>query len=579
MRPIRSMPLRPRSLLWLVALGLACGVQAQEAPTTIGALQGRGERSAQVDREVVVEGVVTAKMRTAVGESRDGWFLQDSGDGDPASSDALFVLGANPPKIGDRVRIRGTVVELDAGRGTLTALRPASVTALGPGRLPNAVAISAPPASWEPYENMRVRIAAPLWVAGTHRLERHGELILHFGERPRTPTDAARPGEPARALAAANARRMLRLDDANSLERPTSVWYLPPSGAPRAGSRVAGLQGVLDQRGGDYLLLPETAPKFRESRRPRPPRVGGDVRIASFNLENYFNGDGAEGGFPTPRGARDRIELQAQLGRLIATIRGLDPDIAALMELENDGFGAQSSIAQLVDALNQGDRTGDWRFVASSADPGGDLIRVGLIYRSGRVSTVGEAAGLRDELFGQRSRPPLAQSFRAGDGPVFTVVANHFKSKGCGEAAGAEADQRDGQSCWNPTRVESARRLDAWLRTDPTRSGSDLAMIVGDLNAYSMEDPIQTLIAAGWRDAFDGQSAPYSYVYDALTGRLDHALLSPSLARRLVGAAEWHSNADEPDSRGYQAQPKAAGPWRSSDHDPLVVGFRLRRPD
>ncbi|MBL8262875.1 MAG: nuclease, partial [Xanthomonadaceae bacterium] len=52
----------------------------------------------------------------------------------------------------------------------------------------------------------------------------------------------------------------------------------------------------------------------------------------------------------------------------------------------------------------------------------------------------------------------------------------------------------------------------------------------------------------------------------------------PSLAARLVDAAEWHSNADEPDSRGYQEAPGQRGPWRSSDHDPLVVGFSLRKP-
>jgi predicted extracellular nuclease len=108
------------------------------------------------------------------------------------------------------------------------------------------------------------------------------------------------------------------------------------------------------------------------------------------------------------------------------------------------------------------------------------------------------------------------------------------------------------------------------------------------LNAYGMEDPIQTLIADGWRDAYAGRSpAPYSYVFDAQTGLLDHALLSPALAQRLAGAAKWHSNADEPeraetapDAEGAAAArraPRAAAPWRSSDHDPLLLGFRLRR--
>lgn len=569
--PFRFLPLL--CLIW-AATGAA------QDTLRIGDVQGAGERSPRVGETVTVQGIVTA----AVDGGRRGWYLQDGGDGDASTSDAVFIEaeGASGPPIavGQSLRIRGTVAELDAGRSTLTALQrvsPAPLTAALD--IPRAIRIATAPNDWERLEGMRVRIAAPLTVAGTHRLEKQGELIVNFGERLRTPSDAVAPGEAARAFAADNARRTLRVDDGSTAERPETVWFLPKDTDLRSGSRVVRLEGVIDQRGGGYLLMPTTPPKFRPARAPKPPKVGGDVRIASFNLENFFNGDGRGGGFPTPRGARTPAELEAQLGRLVATIRGLDPDIAALMELENDGFGPESAIAQLVDALNRaGD--GDWQFIASEAPAGGDQIRVGMIYRASRAQPVGAAAALADDLFGSRSRPPLAQSFRAGDGPVFTVVANHFKSKGCGGATGAEADQKDGQSCWNPTRTESARRLDAWLRTDPTRSGSDLMMIVGDLNAYTMEDPVRALVAAGWRDAFEGGhgESPYSYVYDAQTGRLDHALLSPGLAARLVGAAEWHSNADEPDNRGYQARPGDRGPWRSSDHDPLVVGLRLRRP-
>ncbi|MFZ5637747.1 MAG: ExeM/NucH family extracellular endonuclease [Pseudomonadota bacterium] len=548
----------------------------------IGQVQGADVRSPRVGERVVVAGTVTM---AATGPRR-GWFVQDSGDGDPATSDAIFIEadGATervPVAIGADVRVHGTVAELDAGGGaTLTALRGVEI---GPSAKPatprpKPIRVATPPADWERYEGMRVRIAAPLTVAGTHRLERYGELVVNFGDRLATPSDVAAPGEPARALAAANARRTLRIDDGSTAERPETVWYLPAAGAPRTGTRMSGLEGVVDQRGG-YLLLPTRAPRFAPPPSPKPPKVGGDVRVAAFNLENFFNGDGQGGGFPTPRGARTPAEFDAQLGRLVATIRGLDPDIAALMELENDGFGPESALARLVDALNAtGDA--DWRFVATRASQGDDQIRVGLIYRVSRVAPVGEAATLTDDLFGSRSRPPLAQSFRAGAGPVFTVVANHFKSKGCGEASGADADRKDGQGCWNAVRTESARRLDAWLHTDPTRSGSDLAMIVGDLNAYTMEDPVRALVAAGWRDAFAGQRGPtpYSYVYDGQIGRLDHALLSPALAARLAGAAEWHSNADEPEARGYRARPGQRGPWRSSDHDPLIVGLRLRRP-
>ncbi len=566
------------SLFGFGCMLVAASASAQDSPIPVGRVQGTGERSPLAGQDVMVEGVVTAVPDDSLG----GWFLQDAGDRDPATSDALFVIDGSRPRVGARVRVRGTVVEVDAGRSTRTGLRPTRVAPLGRATLPRPQAISAPPADWERYENMRVRIAAPLTVAGTDRGEKHGELMVNFGDRLRTPADAAKPGDDARALAADNARRMLRLDDGSDAEQPATIWYLPKTGLPRTGGRVSKVEGVLDHRGSDYRLQLTAKPGFQRVSSPRAPKVGGDVRIASFNLENFFNGDGQGSGFPTPRGARSQAEFDTQLARLVATIHGLNPDIAALMELENDGFGPDSSIATLVTALNRD--SDDWRFVATDAGLGGDRIRVGLIYRASRISPVGEAATLVDDLFGKRSRPPLAQTFRAGTGtkqsPAFTVIANHFKSKGCGDATGADADLKDGQSCWNATRTESARRLDAWLRTDPTGSGSDLVMIVGDLNAYSMEDPIQTLISTGWRDAFTGQRgpAPYSYVYDSLVGRLDHALLSPSLAARLVGAAEWHSNADEPGSQGYRERPDDRSARRSSDHDPLVVGFRLRKP-
>ena len=188
---------------------------------------------------------------------------------------------------------------------------------------------------------------------------------------------------------------------------------------------------------------------------------------------------------------------------------------------------------------------------------------------------VGKPAVLEQGPFGERSRVPLAQAFRMGRmGLPFVVVANHFKSKGCSEATGADADQNDGQGCWNATRVESARVLHQWLQSDPTRSGSRDMLLLGDFNAHAMEAPIRQLSADGWRDAFKvaGVQQPYSYVYNGLSGRLDHALLSTGMAARLKGAAEWHINADEADEAGYQGR-NVPGPWRSSDHDPLLLGF------
>ena len=569
----------PLSLLLPALLLGACGTPdapAGAAPAAdvvaIGQVQGRGEASPLLDREVAIEGVVTG------GERLGGWFVQDAGDGDPATSDAIFVA-ADPAwtlRPGERVRVRGRVVEHgEPGRGTLTSLQPRAIERLGQGEVAPVVLRQAPD-DWERLEGMRVRIEAPLVVAGQHELTRYGVLHASFGERPRTPTDIAAPGPDAQRVAADNARRSLLLDDASAAQRPRRVWYLDGA-TPRSGSLVRGAEGIVDQRWGAWRLQLTARPEIAPAPRPPAPVVPGGVRLAVFNLGNLFNGDGQGGGFPTPRGARTEVQWQAQLARAVATLRALDPHVAALMELENDGDGPESAVAQLVDALNAGG--GDWRFVATGQGPGTDAIRVGLLYRASRLRPEGAPATLTTGPFSRRSRAPLAQAFvpQAGGrdaGPAFVVVANHFKSKGCGEAKGAEADQGDGQACWNPTRIESARLVDQWLATDPTGTGSDLAAFVGDLNAYSQEAPLRYLRGQGWSDALPPTAAsPHSFVFDGQAGRLDHALLSPALARRLAGATVWHSNADEPLSA---ARGDGAGePWRSSDHDPLLLGLDL----
>ena len=574
--PHRRSSTRPRVPLLLAALLFAPPLAlADNAPVAIGSL-GRGEA---VPGQVVVEGVVTADFRPGLG----GFYLQDDGDGDPATPDALLVqAGADmavPPGFGPGMhcRISGGLVEVRAGADRLRALAPSRIGPCREGVPVEAVRLAALPERWEPLEGMRVRIDAPLTVTGTHALERYGELTVSFAGRQWQPSELALPGTPEHTrLATANARQRLLLDDGSGQRDPQSIPYLGGATTPRVGSIVRGVEGILERRHGSWRIQVAQPLQLQPAPRPQPPRVPGTLKVAAFNLENLFNGDGRGGGFPTRRGAKTQAAMHAQLAKLVATVHGLDPDIAALMELENDGYGPESSIAQLVDALNAGGA--QWRFVDPGHGPGSDAIRVGLIYRADRVSPKGEPAVLEGGPFGERSRVPLAQAFvRKGGRRDLVVVANHFKSKGCSEASGDDADRRDGQGCWNALRVESARRLHAWLRTAPVGSRAGRVVLLGDFNAYAMEDPLHWLRSeGGWVDAFAAAKVerPWSYVYDGLSGRLDHALLSPALVPALRGAAEWHVNADEPDDAGYAGR-NEPGPWRSSDHDPLLLGFDL----
>jgi hypothetical protein len=317
--------------------------------------------------------------------------------------------------------------------------------------------------------------------------------------------------------------------------------------------------------------------------------VGGDVRIASVNVLNYFNGDGAGGGFPTSRGAGSAAEFARQRAKTVAHLLLLDADVAGLMEMENDSTAAEYSATEdLVDGLNAQAGAGTYAFIDTDVI-GTDEIRVALLYRPASVTPVGTTAVLLTGTFAGFSRPPIAQAFEDNaTGERFVVVVNHFKSKSCGGATGLDLDLLDGQGCFNATRVQSAQELLTWLATDPTGTGETDVLIFGDLNSYLKEDPIVTLVNGGFVNGveeFLGEEA-YSFVFSGQSGALDHALLSPTLAASVTGIAELHANADEPGVLDYNVEFKSAAqqaletgtPYRSADHDALVVGIRLTPP-
>ena len=164
-------------------------------------------------------------------------------------------------------------------------------------------------------------------------------------------------------------------------------------------------------------------------------------------------------------------------------------------------------------------------------------------------------------------------------------MVNHLKSKGSPCDALGDYDLGDGAGNCNLTRTRAAEALVNWLDTDPTGSGDADFMIIGDLNAYDKEDPIDAIIAGGYSDMvyqFIGENA-YSYVFDGQLGYLDHALAmtNGAMSGEVSGATVWHINADEPNLIDYDMSWKkdaqdalyAPDPYRSSDHDPVIIGL------
>lgn len=592
-------------------------------------IQGSGAQSPLNGRVVSTTGVVTRI-------NNNGFFIQDfAGDGNPATSDGIFVFAtpsAFPAAIvGNLVTVTGTVTEFNTGAlataatptPTLTELTSvSSVTLVNPGFVITPTVVNLPESfegELERYEGMLVTLTGPFTVAQNFFQGRFGQLTLAVNGRLETPTNRFRPGTPeAIALASENARRSIVLDDGSSQQNPNPSPYLMVGGRLlRAGDTIGSITGVIDfglassanPGPGDYKIHPTVAQAFiaANGRTAAPAAVGGTVKVASFNVLNFFttftNGATASGltgqgcalgntvNAGNCRGANNADEFLRQRDKIVAAMAAVDADIVGLMEIQNNGDVA---VQALVDALNARVGAGTYATIGLPAQgTGTDAIRVAMIYKPARVSPLGAPVSDPDPV---NNRPTLAQTFRR-QGERVTVVVNHLKSKGSCPAVGdADApgnlDSGDGQGCWNAQRLQQAQRLRAFVAGLQASSGTTHVLLIGDFNAYAQEDPIFNMTSSGFVDQigrFEGFG--YSYVFDGAAGRLDHAITSASLSPKVSGANHWHINADETPLGDYNrefkapattcgglcpADPYQPDPFRSSDHDPAVIGLNLQ---
>ncbi len=565
----------------LSSAAVSCG----GATAAISRIQGDGNQSPISGHTVTVEGILTLDAREKGGFR--GFYLQqadDETDDNPATSEALFVYTRRQQGTrGQRLRVTGEVREFH-GLTELVNIRELAVC--GPGTLPEPARLEPSTAdAYESLENMRVAIPSPLTVIDSYNLARYGELTLATGDRV-IATEYLPPGPAAGKLASPSSGQ-ITLDDGRGKRDPRPVPW-PPEGlgadhTVRTGDTLREVRGVLDFRFGQWRVQPESAPEFLTTnpREPAPAHPGGSVlRVMTLNLANLFNGDGRGGDFPTPRGATSESAYRQQQARLVSALTAPDPDILAVSELENDGYGEHSAAATLARALGS-----PWRYIRTPGKDGNDAIRTLLYYRQDRVVPVGNPARLTGGPFHNAGRPPLAQAFRLRNGKASVrVVVPHLKSKSCRGATGADRDQGDGQGCYAHRRTLAAGAIADWLDQLPGQATMVGTLITGDFNSYTRETPLQRLrergytsMVAHYHPCTAGHCPHYTYRYKGRKGSLDHALASAGLAGQVVNAVTWRINADEPRALGYQYDiaPNSVGPWRSSDHNPVIVDVRL----
>ncbi len=600
--------------------------------TRISQIQGTATASTYVGSYVLVSAIVTFT-------TPDGFFLQEEdadADGNAATSEGIFVYTKTKPTVvaGDHVNVSGTVDEYF----NLTQIKDVTdiVTLSSGNGQPTPATIALSPdfiADLERYEGQLVTLTTgtdlPLTVIENFNFDRYGEIVVSAGGQV-TPTQIYNPNtqlDLIHALQKANANNRFKIDDGNPAQNPTEFPYAPAAvgdngngfidagdtfsalgSTLRVGAELTGsVTGVLTYNFNEYKLLPISLLPVDEAtnggaRQQEPTDVGGRLKVASFNLLNYFttlndgsgNGSGPEN--LTPRGATSAVDLERQTDKIVTALLKLDASVIGLQELENNGFGDGSAIKALVDALNARAPQGTvYAFVnPTKADAGGfigtDAITTGLIYKQSDVELVVSDTFVFTEPGQQSTRPAVTATFaEAGTGERFTVSVNHFKSKS-GTGTGADADKGDGQGAFNATRVETARQLAEWLKAGnpdgylATHGIDDPdVLILGDLNSYAKEDPISALLSAGYVDVVDahiGQDKAFSYLFSGQRGTLDHGIASGSLAKQVTGVAEWHINAQEPDLLSYSSQftdPRFFNndAFATSDHDPMIIGLDL----
>ncbi|URN11712.1 endonuclease/exonuclease/phosphatase family protein [Streptomyces radiopugnans] len=551
-----------------------------------------------------VSGVVTG-VRTY--GSRGFWMQDTAPDGDPATSEGLFVFTGSVPRVavGDLVQVSGTVTEYrpggnSSGNQTLTQISRPQVTVVSSGNpppapvtldsasVPEAYAPQGDPAAggsieglelrpqayaldlYESLEGMDVRIRDARVVGPSTR---YAELWVTV--RPEQ-NPSARGGTVYGGYDEQNSGRL-------KVESLTPLSQEPFPTANTGDVLVSATTGPLDyeQYGGYHVVareLGEVEDRGLERERTRAQRRG-ELAVATYNVENLHPGNDQE---KFDRLARGVVENLAS------------PDILALEEIQDDNglvndevVSADATLAKFTEAIAAaGGPRYEWRAVdpvddADGGQPGGNIRNV-FLFNPERVSFVDRPGGGATTAVGverergravlthsparvapndtawEDSRKPLVGEFRFR-GRTVIVVANHFASKGGDQSLHAAVQPPNRSS--EVQRTAQARVVNHFVRQVLAVERKANVVVLGDINDFEFSATTRELTAGGTlRSAVLSlpEEERYTYVYDGNAQVLDQTLVSPGVGRFDYDIV--HVNAEFAD--------------QASDHDPQVIRFR-----
>ena len=598
---------------------------------TIAQIQGNGLLSPHNGKRVVTEGIVTAI------KFNNGFFLQAANDdGDPSTSDAVFVFTSSAPPataaVGNRVRVTGTVEEYTPSSNphqlAITEIVTPTVEVLETGlALPAAIELTAAelspdalPGTLERLEGMRVSVAQSVVIAPSGgSIDENDALSFSDGVFHVALPGVARPFREAgigvmdaiTLPAGKNPPRFDTNQERLMVRSRGQVGAQPLS--VDTGAEVAGLLGVLDYFAGTWALLPDVAtpPTVSGGRLPEAvndPRYD-EVTVGSFNLLRLFDEVNDSNGAVTltPEALDKRLAKAA-----LAICDYLKtPDILGAVEVEN--LRVLQLLSERIDATCAA-RPGYVPYLQPGNDVGG--INVGFLVSSrltadgvarvevldvaqfGKETTLANPNGTTSLL---NDRPPLRLRARvhqdATSSYPLTVIVNHLRSLNdindtlpgsSGWATGGERVRvkRGAQAVYLAQLVEEMQQANP----------DEKIVLVGDFNAFEFNDGYVDVMGIIRGDAapedqvltwmpspltvplVDGSqliadpAQRYSYSFEGNAQTLDHVLVNESL---VMDAALRVDHARINADFGVDNFGDATLAVRSSDHDPVRLSIRV----
>ena len=415
------------------------------------------------------------------------------------------------------------------------------------------------------YDGKLVELNQTLYVTNTGNWNKYGEITLS-SKRLMSPTEVALPGSAEyRNIVAENEFDQLILSDGSSKQYPNPRPWTGDGDYIRTGAYTNKVVGRFTIEEYGYTITPTEVPVFEGNERPMEVVGLGDydVKVCGFNLQIYIATE-----WDGEYGPASKAESDKQHAKIVKALAAIDADVFGLVEVQQ----GQVALEKLSNALNEIDPSAQYTYINDGTQVYGTYTKAGYLYKASKVKPIRQ---LQSNDTGVKHRKK-AQGFEVlATGARFIYMINHFKAKS-GKGSGDNADKGDGQSTYNGDRVREATAVATFAKSCANYFGDNDVLVMGDLNAYSMEDPIRIFTDAGYTNLIKKYDANgYSYSYHGTVGCLDHALANEAIEAQVTGCEVFHINTDESTVFAYDGYSYENNMYRSSDHDPVVVGLKL----